>query len=99
MFYFTRNSDFACNYLFTVIQNLKVCLYVLQAMMKGVPHHLVGEHVWRLGKCVHAPMETLDRVEKPILDRSKNASTIFELFQVLFNKRAVDRIPHLLKYR
>ena len=67
--------------------------------MKGIPHHICGEHVWPIGRCCHGPMDALERVPKAELDKKRNADTLRELLHILFNKRSVDRIPHLLEHR
>ena len=66
-------------------------------------HHIVNEHAWIIGhgdrdfnKCLHEP---IDDTNKPWLDSVKNASTLRDLANIVFDKRFLSQIDKYLNFR
>lgn len=77
--------------------------FCLQALWRGVLHHLVGDHDWLLGdgggpgKCAHAEL-TPEQIEAGTwLERGSKAH--IRLRDIVLNKRLLGNIAHYVHFR
>ncbi|XP_070176774.1 uncharacterized protein [Littorina saxatilis] len=67
-------------------------------LLRGVLHHITGDHEWALGCCQHGELSESDR-NKPWLDAREDSDTIKELANILLHPRLLSKVKHYLNFR
>ncbi|XP_070203010.1 uncharacterized protein [Littorina saxatilis] len=67
-------------------------------LLRGVLHHITGDHEWALGCCQHGELSDSDR-NKPWLDAREDSDTIKELANILLHPRLLSKVKHYLNFR